>query len=83
MLTNPRPGMIAQIWYRKRPYYGWEKVSPGHGHLCFILYSGKGKPRNHLVELLNGYKMIVPAGNLRKPKGTREKSKWKANPRSK
>ena len=63
MLTNPPLGFTAQVWYRKR----MREFMPYHGRTGKITIVGRGKPRNHGIEI-DGKTIVVPAGNLRKPK---------------
>ena len=58
MVTNPRPGQMIMAWYK-------DKSMPYHGKVGRVLLAGKGRPRNHLVEI-DGVKVVIPAGNLRK-----------------
>jgi len=37
---------------------------PYHGHEGIVTIVSKGKPRNHMVLLKNGERIVVPAGNL-------------------
>lgn len=60
MLLNPKVGSRARIWYGKASRY----FMPYHGMVCTVLKSGRGSPRNHLVELRDGRRVIVPCGNL-------------------
>lgn len=59
-MLNPKRGSIVQIWYR-------DKSMPFHGRYARVVVAGTGKPRNHLVRV-DGELVIVPCGNLRKPK---------------
>lgn len=62
MLTNPRPGTRCQIHYA-RTYAG---QMPYHGAVGRIVLASQAKRgRNHLVELDDGRRVSVPAGNLR------------------
>ena len=60
MLLNPKPGTTARIWYAA----GKRKFMPYHGLICTVVASGRGRPRNHLVELTDERRVIVPCGNL-------------------
>lgn len=62
MMINPRPGQTVQVWYRQS-----NRSMPHHGKTGTVLTAGKGKPRNHLIDIL-GIRVAVPCGNLR-PKG--------------
>lgn len=59
MLSNPRIGQRVVLHYRAsvRP------ITP-HGQQGTILVRGRGKPRNHLVLLDDGRKVVVPCGNI-------------------
>jgi len=61
MLTNPPIGYTAQVWYRKDMRW-----MPYHGKIGKITIVGKGRPRNHGIEI-DGKTIVVPCGNLRKP----------------
>jgi len=76
MISNPRIGSTAQIWYNKRlaPHM------PYHGRIGTIVVRGGCKPtgdavqvcegvrprgpRNHGISI-DGQLIVVPAGNLR------------------
>lgn len=62
VIASPRVGQQVQIWYRKdrAPHM------PYHGKLGTVVISGRGKPRNHLVNI-DGTDVVVPCGNLRRP----------------
>ncbi len=64
MLSNPAEGNLVVIWYAKKP--GWARVTPLHGKVGVVVLPGKGRPRNHLVKLTAGRRVLVPAGNLRR-----------------
>lgn len=60
MLSNPRKGTLAQVWYNKR-------IAPEmhlHGKIGVITVVSKGKPRNHGITI-EGRLWVVPCGNLR------------------
>ena len=59
MMLNPRLGQQVQIKYRKKTCHHF----PVHGKTGVIVTVGKGKPRNHLVDV-DGELYIVPCGNL-------------------
>lgn len=63
MLSNPQPGDRVELRYRAalRP------LCP-HGQKGAIVAAGRGRPRNHLVRLDIGVRVVVPAGNLQKEK---------------
>jgi len=60
MLLNPQPGTRVRIWYRAR----LREWMPYHNSVGFVLISGRGKPRNHLVQLDDGTMVVVPCGHL-------------------
>ena len=62
MLTNPKPGSIAQVWYRADV----RDAMPLHGQVGRIVQVGQKRPRNHGVEIA-GTVYVVPAGNLQRP----------------
>jgi hypothetical protein len=39
---------------------------PHQGSRGTVVIAGKGKPRNHLIQLADGQRVVVPAGNLNK-----------------
>ncbi len=57
MLINPRPGERVELRYRPalRPYFL-------HGRRGTVTVVGRGKPRNHGVEI-EGRLVVVPCGN--------------------
>jgi len=61
MLTNPKAGQKAQVWYRE----GLRSLMPLHGRVGMVRVAGRGRPRNHGVEI-DEQIFIVPCGNLRK-----------------
>ncbi len=61
MLINPRPGTPCRIHYAR----SYAHLMPYHGAEGRIVLSSQGRPRNHLVELNDGRRVVVPAGNLR------------------
>ena len=61
MLTNPKAGTEARIWYREE----MRQLMPFHGQVCTIKGAGYGKPRNHVVEV-EGVRIVLPCGNLKK-----------------
>lgn len=63
MISNPKPGQQVQLWYAKKAAHLW----PLHGRIGVVRIVGKGKPRNHGIEI-DGQTVIVPCGNLREPK---------------
>lgn len=64
MLANPKPGQLVEIRYRAalRP------IARLHGRLGVVRIVGKGKPRNHGVEV-DGRLYCVPCGQLNKVEG--------------
>ena len=60
MITNPRLGMMVQVWYRQQV----REIMPLHGKEGTVRLASRGKPRNHLVEV-EGKCYVVPCGNLR------------------
>lgn len=60
MIVNPRVGQRVQLWYAKRFAHRW----PLHGAVGVVRIVGKGKPRNHVVDV-GGSLVVVPCGNLR------------------
>jgi hypothetical protein len=60
MRTNPRPGTMVQVWYRK----SMAALMPHHGKFGRVLATGRGTPRNHVIEI-DGEPVVVPCGNLR------------------
>lgn len=66
MMSNPRKGALAQVWYNKR----LAPEMPLHGKIGVVKIASKGKPRNHGIEI-DGVMWVVPCGNLRPPGGHR------------
>lgn len=63
MLTNPRPDQRCRIHYAR----SYAHTMPHHGAVGkLVLVSRAWKMRNHLVELEDKKRVVVPAGNLRK-----------------
>jgi hypothetical protein len=62
MISCPRPGQVVQVHYRKSV----APFMPHHGRRGTVVISGRGKPRNHLVDL-DGERVVVNAGHLRRP----------------
>jgi hypothetical protein len=62
MMSYPRIGSVVQLWYGKK----WRPVAPLHGRTGTVKVSGRGKPRNHGVEI-DGTVYVVPCGNIRRP----------------
>jgi hypothetical protein len=62
MICHPRIGMRVQLWYAKK----WHPWAVWHGKTGVVVERSTGPgPRNHLIEV-EGCKVIVPCGNLRK-----------------
>lgn len=61
MLTNPRAGTPCRIHYAK----SYAHLMPLHGAVATVVLASRGAVRNHVVELLCGWRVAVPAGNLR------------------
>jgi hypothetical protein len=60
MLSNPRPGQRVRLHYANARRYFFVY----YGRSGTVEIAGKGRPRNHLVRLDDGTRVIVPAGNL-------------------
>lgn len=60
MVSSPKVGQRVQCWYRDR-------TMPLHGLIGVVRIAGRGRPRNHGVEV-GGVLVVIPAGNLRPPK---------------
>jgi len=62
MIATPSKQQTVQIWYRE----GVRDWMPYHGRVGRVVIVGRGKPRNHGVEV--GCTVVsVPCGNLRRP----------------
>ena len=61
MLSHPQPGQRVVIHYASRAL-----PMPHHGATGTVVIAGKGKPRNHLIQLADGQRVVVPAGHLNK-----------------
>jgi len=61
MVASPKPGQRVKIWYRKENRY-----LRYHASIGTVLISGRGKPRNHLIGIGSGHKVVVPCGNLQR-----------------
>lgn len=59
MLVHPRIGTDVVVWYRA----GMREHMPFHARMGKVVIRGKGKPRNHGVEI-DGQMIVVPCGNL-------------------
>lgn len=60
MISNPRLGQRVRLHYAAKK----RAVHPHHGKLGTVFVAGKGKPRNHGIELDDGTRVVVPCGNL-------------------
>ena len=60
MLRNPRQGQRVQRHDAKHD----RGLMPYHGRPATVLVAGTCRPRNHLVVLEDGIRVVVPAGNL-------------------
>jgi hypothetical protein len=61
MLFNPAKGQRVRLHYRESA----RRWFPLHGKIGTVKIVGKGKPRNHGVEV-EGVMYVVPSGNLQK-----------------
>lgn len=61
MIRNPRVGQRVQIWYAAARRH----VAPHHGRTGTVVVTPGGHPRNVLVDLGGGLKVVVPVGNIR------------------
>lgn len=59
MLSHPKPGQRVRLRYARK----YAHLFPFHGKVGVVEIVGRGKPRNHGVEL-DGVIVVVPAGNL-------------------
>lgn len=59
MMASPRPGTLVRLTYRKALH----GVAPWQGKTGTVVVSGRGKPRNHPVEV-EGRLVVVPCGHL-------------------
>ena len=73
MMANPRIGQRIQVWYaikpRRRGGLVPAEFMPHHGKLGVVRIVGRGKPRNHEIDLDDGQTIGVPCGNLRPVRG--------------
>lgn len=60
MVANPRVGQRVRLHYAARS----RAAAPLHGRTGTVAVAGRGRPRNHLVELDGGGRVVVPCGNL-------------------
>jgi hypothetical protein len=61
MYANPKQREAVLIWYAKS-YAG---SMPYHGKIGKVVIPGKGKPRNHCIDV-DGIRVAIPCGNLQK-----------------
>ena len=62
MFQQFKVGQIAQLWYAAKK----RSVCKFHGRHCRVLIVGRGPgPRNALVMLREGAKLVVSQGNLK------------------
>lgn len=59
MLSSPKPGQLVRLRYAKK----FAHLFHLHGKEGVVRIVGKGRPRNHGVEIA-GLIVVVPAGNL-------------------
>jgi hypothetical protein len=59
MVSNPKPNQRVRIHYRA----AMRSMMFLHGMSGVVAVVGKGRPRNHLVEI-SGRNYVIPAGNL-------------------
>ena len=64
MLVNPSLSQLVEIRYNPK-MRGGAFGATLHGQIGRIVIVGKGKPRNHGVEV-NGVLHVIPCGNLNK-----------------
>ena len=68
VMANPHIGQQVQIWYALKPRRPGGLVPaefmPHHGKVGVVRIVGRGKPRNHGIELA-GQIIAIPCGNLR------------------
>ena len=66
MISNPIQGQEVYFWYAEKK----RQWAPYHGKRATVMIPGKGKPRNHVVELcetlpsMDRCLVSVPCGNL-------------------
>ena len=63
MVSAPKPGQRVRLRYAAKRAHLFHL----HGKTGVVRIVGKGRPRNHGVEI-GGVIVVVPAGNLRPPK---------------
>ena len=60
MISNPALGQYVTVWYRQS-----NRDLPYHGKMGWVEVAGKGRPRNHLIIMVDNFdSVIVPCGNL-------------------
>ena len=59
MITNPKINQLVQLKYNKKKW----PTALLQGKIGTIVLAGKGKPRNHAVNV-EGVIYIVPCGNI-------------------
>jgi len=59
MLANPHIGKLVKVWYRKE-----NRHLQFHNKRGFVLIASRGRPRNHLISIIDGPVVVVPCGNL-------------------
>jgi ribosomal protein L21E len=62
-MLNPRVGQQVRVHYRAAV----ADRMPYHGKIGTVVIAGKGKPRNHLIDI-EGTRVAIPCGNLNKVK---------------
>ena len=60
MLVNPQKGQPVELRYREKLRALFEH----HGKRGVVEIAGRGKPRNHLIRLESGERIVVPCGHL-------------------
>lgn len=60
MLSSPKIGQRVRLHYAKH----YRHLMPYHGQEGIVVIASKGRPRNHMVLLKSGKRVVVPAGNL-------------------
>jgi hypothetical protein len=63
MILNPKIGKPYKIWYNKKA----AEFMPYHGRIGIVKVRGNGKPRNHVIQLLET-SIVIPCGNIIKVK---------------
>lgn len=60
LLLNPKIGQRVRLHYAASK----RRLFPYHGQEGVVVIASKGRPRNHMVLLKSGKRVVVPAGNL-------------------